>query len=168
MMISTILRANLGMSTGAGSLLASMQAACARASVSAALSGSGKPQPPAHPVPVLAELGAELLPAALRAELRLVPLLADKTKLAAAKCASIVIHGEHSNRERPYDCNLRLERGGVRPLADYIFAMNRNKRSAMDVRVWMPPFLKWKMTLRRSVSRSSCRAAFAEQRISNH
>jgi hypothetical protein len=37
MMISAILRANLGMSTGAGSLFASMSAACARESGSAAL-----------------------------------------------------------------------------------------------------------------------------------
>jgi hypothetical protein len=40
--------------------------------------------------------------------------------------------------------NLGLQRGGVRPLADYIFAMNRNKRSGMNIVARTPPFLKWK------------------------
>ena len=57
-------------------------------------------QPAAHRLSLLSDLGEEFVPAALRAELRLIPVLPDQAEPPAAIGASFG-HGTHSVKELP-------------------------------------------------------------------
>jgi hypothetical protein len=86
-------------------------------------------QPAAHPLSLLSDLGEKFLPAALRAELRLIPVLPDQAEPPATIGASFG-HGTHSakglpKRETPQDGNIDVGGAGActRPAEHYVFAM---------------------------------------------